>query len=73
MVPVALGAGSCRNTYYCGRNLGISLIPGSDGRCGFNDGPQCPDCKVFVASETQTAAQLDPHSNKNKVTSFDNF
>lgn len=31
--------------FYCGRNLGASVIPGSDGRCGPNNGPQCPDCK----------------------------
>jgi hypothetical protein len=36
--------------YYCGRRLGVSAIPGSDGRCGPNDGPQCMDCKLFQAS-----------------------
>jgi hypothetical protein len=26
-------------TYYCGRYLGTTAIPGSDGRCGPNNGP----------------------------------
>ena len=25
--------------YYCGRYLGVAAIPGSDGRCGPNNGP----------------------------------
>ena len=32
--------------WYCGRLLGCAVIPGSDGRCGPNNGPQCPDCKA---------------------------
>lgn len=32
--------------FYCGRNLGTDLIPGSNGRCGPGDGPQCPDCRA---------------------------
>ena len=30
---------------YCGRRLGVDNIPGSDGRCGPDDGPQCSDCQ----------------------------
>ena len=33
--------------YYCGRRLGVSAIPGSDGQCGPNDGPQCKGCLAF--------------------------
>ena len=44
-VPMALGSGSTASNYYCGRRLGTSVIPGSDGQCGPNNGPQCPDCK----------------------------
>jgi hypothetical protein len=33
--------------YYCGRELGCIAIPGSDGRCGPNDGPQCQSCVRF--------------------------
>ena len=32
-------------TFYCGRKLGSSVIPGSDGQCGPSAGPQCLDCK----------------------------
>ncbi len=31
-------------TYYCNRLLGRDKIPGSDGRCGPDNGPQCEDC-----------------------------
>jgi hypothetical protein len=31
---------------YCGRRLGVEAIPGSDGRCGPNNGPQCADCQA---------------------------
>jgi len=31
--------------FYCGRRLGVSRIPGSDGRCGPNNGPPCDSCK----------------------------
>ena len=32
--------------FYCGRKLGIQTIPGSDGRCGPKNGPQCKDCEL---------------------------
>ncbi|CAL1171182.1 unnamed protein product [Cladocopium goreaui] len=38
-------------TYYCGRVLGVQAIPGSDGRCGPIDGPQCSSCKRFQATQ----------------------
>ena len=31
---------------YCGRILGQHIIPFSDGQCGPNNGPQCPDCRA---------------------------
>lgn len=36
--------GRDKETYYCGQRR---LIPGSDGQCGRNDGPQCSSCKTF--------------------------
>ena len=36
--------------YYCGRMLGREAIPGSDGRCGPSDGPQCASCKRLQAA-----------------------
>mmetsp|Transcript_44796 Transcript_44796/g.136750 ORF Transcript_44796/g.136750 Transcript_44796/m.136750 type:complete len:2045 (-) Transcript_44796:355-6489(-) len=45
-VPVALGRrGDHIHTIYCGRRLGRDAIPGSDGRCGPDDGPQCTECR----------------------------
>lgn len=40
------GDGSGR--FYCGRRLGKERIPGSDGQCGPNSGPQCEDCKTEI-------------------------
>jgi hypothetical protein len=34
------------DTYYCSRWLGPAAIPGSDGQCGPDNGPQCADCKA---------------------------
>ena len=42
--------------YYCGRFLGRDAIPGSDGRCGKNNGPQCASCKRFQARSKSPAA-----------------
>jgi hypothetical protein len=33
-----------QTTYYCGQRRSI---PGSDGCCGPNNGPQCTSCKNF--------------------------
>ena len=50
-VSVSLGEGKYSKTYYCSRVLGPHIIVGSDGQCGPNNGPQCPDCyKSFPSS-----------------------
>ena len=36
------GDGNCADKFYCGRYIGN--LPGSDGNCGPNNGPQCQDC-----------------------------
>jgi DNA-binding beta-propeller fold protein YncE len=48
---VAMNRSGQTGLLYCGRNLGRALIPGSDGRCGPNNGPQCSDCKGFVNTD----------------------
>jgi len=45
--PVALGNYVYAYKYYCGRYLGTEAIPGSDGKCGPNSGPQCSSCCRF--------------------------
>jgi hypothetical protein len=40
-----------KDKIYCNRHLGIEAIPGSDGRCGPVDGPQCSDCFEFIPQE----------------------
>eukprot|EP00974_Lingulodinium_polyedra_P052464 5047378-Lingulodinium_polyedra.AAC.1 len=30
-----------RRLFYCGRQLGVLAIPGSESQCGPADGPQC--------------------------------
>jgi hypothetical protein len=44
--PMIRGTDGGASTLYCGRTLGIDAIPGSDGRCGPNDGSQCPSCEL---------------------------
>jgi hypothetical protein len=39
------GKGKCIDIWYCGRELGVKAIPGSDGVCGPGNGPQCQDCQ----------------------------
>ena len=38
--------------FYCGRHLGRDAIPGSDGRCGPTNGPQCESCKRLQSDST---------------------
>jgi len=33
------------SNFYCGREVGVNRVPGSDGFCGPNHGPQCPSCQ----------------------------
>mmetsp|Transcript_57193 Transcript_57193/g.100091 ORF Transcript_57193/g.100091 Transcript_57193/m.100091 type:complete len:387 (+) Transcript_57193:84-1244(+) len=61
-VPMRLGQKDSKDstqdgdsTYYCGRNLGLDRIPGSDGVCGPVSGPQCEDCKKAQAKLQNSA------------------
>jgi len=54
-VPVRLGTGNGANNYYCGRVLGVALIPNSDGQCGASDGPQCMDCRGLTRASPPNA------------------
>ncbi len=45
------GTGSGADKYYCARRLGVALIPGSDGQCGPNNGPQCAECRAYQAAQ----------------------
>jgi len=61
--PVTLGTrGEGRGRFYCNRRLGTNVIPGSDGNCGPNDGPQCPDCAEFIPVN-RSGTQVKPGSN----------
>ena len=44
------------DNYYCSRRLGEALIPGSDGKCGSDSGPQCPDCRGNTKASMAAAA-----------------
>ena len=38
-----------RHALYCGKRVGRSaLAPGSNGRCGPNNGPRCANCRPFA-------------------------
>lgn len=57
------GTGSGANTLYCGRYIGASNLPGSDGSCGPSNGPSCQDCQgALPVSFTQTF-----HSSSERV------
>merc|ERR1712153_49707 len=58
--PVAPGTDrGCTNTYYCGRYLGRAQIPGSDGHCGPNNGPQCASCRRYEDGG-EGVAEMEP-------------
>jgi hypothetical protein len=46
-----LGRGPGADKYYCGRVIGVELLPGSDGVCGPDNGPQCTHCANFQAKQ----------------------
>mmetsp|Transcript_145493 Transcript_145493/g.464955 ORF Transcript_145493/g.464955 Transcript_145493/m.464955 type:complete len:185 (+) Transcript_145493:2277-2831(+) len=59
--PVAPGRDrTCSHLFYCGRNLGEAAIPGSDGRCGPSNGPQCSSCKRYQAGHRPWRAGTEP-------------
>ena len=66
-VTASLGSGRCDATYYCGRRLGREIIPGSDGQCGPNNGPSCPDCRLLkqICAETTAGKKDDGKASKN--------
>merc|ERR1711920_1130723 len=47
--------------YYCARVLGPNAIPGSNGRCGPTNGPQCPSCKRFQVAAMKNDEDGDIH------------
>ncbi len=47
---VALATYRGKQLHYCGRHLGREAIPGSDGQCGPDNGPQCASCKRLTAA-----------------------
>jgi hypothetical protein len=42
-----LGNGLGEELYYCGKEYGVDALPGSDGFCGPNNGPQCSSCRIY--------------------------
>lgn len=52
------------NVYYCGRRLGTQVIPGSDGQCGPNNGPQCPDCSGFRLTSDVPSNRMPDRINR---------
>ena len=52
------GTGDGANLHYCGRVLGRDRIPGSDGQCGPNNGPQCSDCIPDIRNKAGIPVRL---------------
>ena len=53
--PMTRGTGDGVSTLYCGRTLGVDAIPGSVGRCGPNNGPQCRSCEMAQKYRTEVS------------------
>lgn len=59
--PVRLGTDrSFTHLYYCAQRIGVGRLPGSDGTCGPNNGPQCPSCEMFQEQVSSKAAEQAP-------------
>jgi hypothetical protein len=56
------GTGATAWKMYCGRNVG--KMPGSDGRCGPTNGPQCRDCRPFIVNKAGDLASTGGYFNK---------
>mmetsp|Transcript_48974 Transcript_48974/g.116463 ORF Transcript_48974/g.116463 Transcript_48974/m.116463 type:complete len:471 (+) Transcript_48974:84-1496(+) len=56
---VQLGADG--RTHYCGRHLGKAAIPGSDGRCGPTNGPQCQSCRRLQSGHSSHGGMPHHH------------
>jgi len=54
----AMKLGQDGRTYYCGQHFGKSVLPGTDGFCGPNDGLQCKSCNRHQAKETRSNAKM---------------
>jgi hypothetical protein len=70
-LPTIMKSCSQVDRYYCSRILGKSAIPGSDGQCGPNNGPQCKDCKSAqdVYMSTHESSNLSHVHNLSDSTS----
>lgn len=56
---VSLGtSGAGVNLYYCAKEFGRVAIPGSDGFCGPDDGPQCTSCARFTKCVPANFAEI---------------
>ena len=61
----------CAHLWYCGRRLGRSAIPGSDGCCGPSNGPQCGSCLRFQRAHGPADGRLANVSPRHQVGSID--
>jgi hypothetical protein len=67
------GTGSGADKYYCARRLGAEAIPGSDGQCGPNNGPQCAECRAYQAAQVgsgPSGAYRQWHTHAALVTTY---
>mmetsp|Transcript_60060 Transcript_60060/g.113218 ORF Transcript_60060/g.113218 Transcript_60060/m.113218 type:complete len:225 (-) Transcript_60060:117-791(-) len=49
---------SYNGLFYCGRQLGEAAVPGSDGYCGPNNGPQCASCMRWQSTYRPPSTHL---------------
>ena len=57
--PVGRGLHNFKNTFYCGRVMGIANMGGEgDNQCGPFNGPQCASCKRFQVTKHPKQVEL---------------
>ena len=62
---VALGTeGKGINKFYCNQWQGTAALPGSDGVCGPDNGPQCGSCARFTKGLLRALGRADVNSSK---------
>jgi len=56
-----VGKGTGALNYYCGKELPRALrnlMPSNDGRCGPDNGPQCPNCNGYTKTKSKIMSKI---------------
>jgi len=59
-------------TYYCGREVGQRLLPGTNGVCGPHDGAQCPSCQRYQEKKERNDDGIEVKVGEDQSTHYCN-